>query len=212
MEIDNTLGLLDTLQNTLRDFNVKKASLTERVSLFNLLSECAEKIVPFTHPVLSVRLVEHQKVVDNDYNPNKVAPPEFKLLRHSILKDGLTMPVVTGRQRDCDDLVIIDGYHRSRLIKHDEHIRASLGGYMPVVVLDKSLDERMSSSVRHNMARGAHQVELTAQLVMKLKCLDWSNDDIGRELGMDSDEVLRMQQVTGLAAAFKDDSFSSAWE
>ena len=83
---------------------------------------------------------------------------------------------------------------------------------MPVVVLDKSLDERMSSSVRHNMARGAHQVELTAQLVMKLKRLDWSNDDIGRELGMDSDEVLRMQQVTGLAAAFRDDSFSSAWE
>ena len=212
MTFDSVQSLLVALQDSLRSLNLAKATVTEKVRLFNLLSECAEKIIPFTHPVLGVRLVRHEKVIDNDYNPNKVAPPEFRLLRHSILKDGLTMPVVTGRQEGSDDLVIIDGYHRSRLIKQDEHIHASLGGYMPVVVLNKCLDERMSSSVRHNMARGAHQVELTSQLVMKLKCLDWSNDDIGRELGMDKDEVLRMQQVTGLAAAFKDEAFSSGWE
>lgn len=81
-----------------------------------------------------------------------------------------------------------------------------------MVVLEKALDQRMSSSVRHNLARGAHQVKLTAQLIMKLKNLNWSNEDISRELGMDYDEVLRMQQITGLAAAFKDNEFSMAWE
>ncbi|MFV0487864.1 MAG: IbrB-like domain-containing protein [Vibrio fluvialis] len=205
-------ALLQHLASTLNALDIENMVLSERIALFNQLSEFAAQVVPFKHPALDVRLVKSQLVVDNDYNPNKVAPPEFKLLRHSILKDGLTMPVVTGRQKGNDDLVIIDGYHRSQLMKYDSEIQSSLQGYMPVVILNKTIDERMSSSVRHNMARGAHQVELTAQLVMKLKGLDWSNDDIGRELGMDSDEVLRMQQVTGLAAAFKDDAFSLAWE
>ncbi|KOO15568.1 chromosome partitioning protein ParB [Vibrio xuii] len=187
-------------------------SIQERVSLYNVFTEFAARLAPTQQPVLNVQLVDISLVKNNDYNPNKVSPPEFKLLRHSILKDGLTMPVVTARQEGSNDLVIIDGYHRSHLIQNDAEINRLLSGYMPVVILNKNLDERMSSSVRHNMARGTHQVELTAQLVMKLKNLNWSNEEIGKELGMDSDEVLRMQQITGMAQAFKDNAFSTAWE
>ncbi|KFA94938.1 IbrB-like domain-containing protein [Vibrio sp. ER1A] len=197
---------------SLSELDSPSLNVEQRVQIFNLLSAFGAKLVPFDHPTLDVRLVKSDTLKDNDYNPNKVAPPEYKLLRHSIIQDGLTMPVVAGRQPHSKDLVIIDGYHRSRLLKSDPIINKSLGNYVPTVILNKELDERMSSSVRHNMARGAHQVELTAQLVMKLKKLDWSNEDIGRELGMDGDEVLRMQQVTGLAAAFKDNEFSMAWE
>ncbi|HFK4418742.1 TPA: IbrB-like domain-containing protein [Vibrio parahaemolyticus] len=200
------------LMSVLESLDTESMSQLEQVSLFNLLSEFSAKVAPFKHPVLGVRLVRCESIINNDYNPNKVAPPEFKLLRHSILKDGLTMPVVTARLEGNSDLVIVDGYHRSLLIQHDRDIRGSFDGYIPVVILNKTLDERMSSSVRHNMARGAHQVELTAQLVMKLKNSDWTNEEIGLELGMDCDEVLRMQQVTGLAAAFKDNAFSMAWE
>ncbi|WP_372385212.1 IbrB-like domain-containing protein [Vibrio sp. BS-M-Sm-2] len=193
-------------------YDAESLPLEDKVSLFNFLSELAFELVPFRHPVLNVQLINVQDVIDNDYNPNKVAPPEFRLLHHSIQKDGLTMPIVVGHRVDNKNLVIIDGYHRSQIIKKKSDVYDSLSGYMPVVVLNKTLDERISSSVRHNMARGAHQVELTSQLVMKLRELDWSNEDIGCELGMDNDEVLRMQQVTGLAAAFKNNAFSTAWE
>lgn len=40
-------------------------------------------------PVLNVKMVDIDKVVANDYNPNKVAPPEMKLLKHSIEEDRL---------------------------------------------------------------------------------------------------------------------------
>ncbi|MFM2607266.1 ParB N-terminal domain-containing protein [Vibrio chagasii] len=196
----------------LSELKSEDLDLKQRVKIYNILSDFGASFVPFEHPSLAVKLVESNILKDNDYNPNKVAPPEYKLLKHSIVQDGLTMPIVAGYQSDSNELVIIDGYHRSQLLTSDPCINESFGNYIPVVILNKKLDERISSSVRHNMARGAHQVELTAQLIMKLKKLDWSNEDIGKELGMDSDEILRMQQVTGLAAAFKDNEFSMAWE
>lgn len=187
-------------------------TIKERVAIFNLLSDLSSKIVGLTHPALNVRLVESHLVQDNDYNPNTVAPPEYRLLKHSIRNDGLTMPVVVGKHSDDGRYVVIDGAHRTQLIKTESDINASLANYVPVVVLNKTCEERMSSSIRHNMARGEHQVELTASLVIKLREMDWSDEKIGRELGMDKDEVLRMQQITGLAEAFKDRSFSKAWE
>lgn len=157
-------------------------------------------------------MIDSSLVKDNDYNPNKVAPPEFKLLKHSIEKDGITMPIVVGKLPQSQDYVIIDGYHRSQIIKNDDQINQSISNYIPVVILDKTIDNRMSSSIRHNIARGVHQVELTSKLVIKLRDMNWTNDDISQELGMDNDEVLRMQQVTGLAEAFRHNSFSKAWE
>ncbi|MEC4729033.1 ParB/RepB/Spo0J family partition protein [Shewanella sp. D64] len=209
------MNLTENIENLLDQLSSIKTSLLsvhEKVYIFNRLSDISASIVKFNHPVLNVKLISSSLVKDNDYNPNQVAPPEFKLLKHSIQKDGLTMPIVVGKQQGVNEVVIIDGYHRSRLLKHNLEFKSSLASYIPVVILDKNIDDRMSSSIRHNMARGTHQVELTAQLVIKLRDMDWSNDDIGRELGMDSDEVLRMQQVTGLAAAFSHNAFSIAWE
>ncbi|GAB7225129.1 ParB/RepB/Spo0J family partition protein [Vibrio owensii] len=192
--------------------DLDELTIKERVAIFNLLSDLSSKIVGFTHPALNVKLVESHLVQDNDYNPNNVAPPEYRLLKHSIKSDGVTMPIVVGEHSDDGRYVVIDGAHRTRLIKTESDINVSLANYVPVVVLNKTCEERMSSSIRHNMARGEHQVELTANLVIKLREMDWSDEKIGRELGMDKDEVLRMQQITGLAEAFKDRSFSKAWE
>ncbi|HIF9510964.1 IbrB-like domain-containing protein [Photobacterium damselae] len=207
----NFIQLLKAL-NELDVSDLLDLTVEERVEIFNQLSDISAKIVEFKHPSLNVKLVDSALVKDNDYNPNKVAPPEFKLLTHSIKKDGVTMPVVVGKLPDTEDYVIIDGYHRSQIIKNDDEINNSLSNYIPVVILDKTIDNRMSSSIRHNIARGVHQVELTSKLVIKLRDMNWSNDEICQELGMDNDEVLRMQQVTGLAEAFRHNSFSKAWE
>lgn len=144
---------------------------------------------------------------------NKVAPPEMKLLKLSIRKDGLTMPVVV-----CDSpsdkkhpYVVVDGFHRTSVVQHEKDVNDSLCGYVPVSRLNKSIEDRITATVRHNMARGTHQVELSAKLVTMLKKHNWTNARIGMELGMDADEVLRLKQITGLAEAFKDEEFSKSW-
>lgn len=189
-------------------------SFDKKVELFNQITQELYDWLGVKHPSLNVQLVQADKVMGNDYNPNKVAPPEMKLLKLSIKKDGLTMPVVV-----CDTpenknhpYTVVDGFHRTTVIQQDKEVNESLHGYVPVSRLNKKIEERITSTVRHNMARGTHQVELSAKLVVMLKKHNWTNARIGLELGMDADEVLRLRQITGLAEAFKDESFSKSWE
>lgn len=193
---------------------LKDMPFDEKVKVFNEVTQELYEWMGVEHPTLNVQLVPATKVIGNDYNPNKVAPPEMKLLKLSIKKDGLTMPVVV-----CDTpedknhpYTVVDGFHRTTVVQQDKEVKGSLHGYVPVSRLNKKLEDRITSTVRHNMARGTHQVELSAKLVTMLKKHNWTNARIGMELGMDADEVLRLKQITGLAEAFKDEEFSKSWE
>lgn len=188
-------------------------SFDEKVKVFNTITQELYDWLDVKHPTLNVQLVRSSDVIGNDYNPNKVAPPEMKLLKLSIKKDGITMPVVV-----CDTpenkrypYTVVDGFHRTTVVQQDKEVNESLHGYVPVSRLNKKLEDRITSTVRHNMARGTHQVELSAKLVTLLKKHNWTNARIGLELGMDADEVLRLKQITGLAEAFKNDEFSKSW-
>jgi len=184
----------------------------EKVSIFNEVTQQLYDWLGISHPTLNVQLVKVDEVEGNDYNPNKVAPPEMTLLNLSIQKDGMTMPVVVADQnKKKTPYVVVDGFHRRTVVKKNGKINESLHGYLPVSKLNKSLDDRITSTVRHNMARGTHQVELSAKLVALLKKHNWTNARIGMELGMDPDEVLRLKQITGLAELFKDKEFSNSW-
>ena len=185
--------------------------LDASVALYNQITHLLCKLNPNLPPVCNVQMLKLEMISANHYNPNKMATPENRLLKHSIQQDGLTMPVIVNQIVGCDQYILIDGFHRFELIKSNSELQP-ISGYVPAIVMNKSEEKSMSTSVRHNVARGTHQVELTANLVMQLRELEWSNEKICRELGMDRDEVLRMQQVTGLAAAFKDQDFSEAWE
>lgn len=191
----------------------KEIPFDEKVEIFNRITSELYDWIGVQHPALNVQLLRANEIQGNDYNPNKVAPPEMKLLKLSIKKDGVTMPVVV-----CDTpenkkypYTVVDGFHRTTVIQHDKEINRSLHGYVPCSRLNKSLEDRVTSTVRHNMARGTHQVELSAKLVVLLKKHNWTNERIGIELGMDADEVLRLKQITGLAEVFKDKEFSKSW-
>lgn len=186
--------------------------IEEKVEVYNSISQQLYDFLGMEHPALNVQLVPIDCVEGNDYNPNKVAPPEMKLLELSIKKDGVTMPVVVASEKKNDNWIVVDGFHRTAVCKNSKDIKNSLKGYLPVTRLDKNLENRVASTVRHNMARGTHQVELSAKLVAFLKRNDWSNKRIGEELGMDPDEVLRLRQITGLAEAFQDKEFSKSWD
>ena len=114
----------------------------------------------FKSPVYNVRAVPVEKVVANNYNPNVVAPPEMKLLELSIWEDGYTMPCVCYYLKDSDQYEIVDGFHRYMVMKTSRRIYEREQGLLPVVVIDKDLSHRMTSTIRHNRARGMHNVEL----------------------------------------------------
>ena len=158
----------------------------------------------FKSPVYNVIAVPFEKIVPNTYNPNSVAPPEMKLLYDSIREDGYTMPIVCYYSPKKDLYAIVDGFHRWHVMK--EH------GMMPVAVIDKPLSNRMASTVRHNRARGSHDVDLMSNIVKELHELGRSDAWISKHLGMDKDEILRLKQISGLAALFKDVNFGQAWK
>jgi ParB-like chromosome segregation protein Spo0J len=190
----------------------EKMDIHEKVEVFNKVTQQLYDWLGIDHPVLNVQLVPSDHVKGNDYNPNKVAPPEMELLKLSIRKDGYTMPVVVSAEKENDEWVVVDGFHRTTVGQHTKDVRESLHGYIPVSQLHKGIEDRVTSTVRHNLARGTHQVELSAKLFLFLKKHNWSDARIGKEIGMDADEVLRLKQITGLAEAFADKEFSRSWE
>jgi hypothetical protein len=193
---------------------VASLPLAEQVATLNAIRAQLHEISPFRNePVDFVEWVGTADVVANDYNPNSVAPPEMELLRLSITHDGYTQPVVT--MPDDAARIVIDGFHRNRVARECEDVRARLHGFLPVVSIrtDRAdRPDRIASTIRHNRARGKHKVEAMSEIVLELKRRNWSDAKIGRELGMDPDEVLRLAQITGLAEAFADREFSQSWE
>lgn len=166
----------------------------------------------FQSPVYSVIAVPVEKVFANDYNPNRVAPPEMRLLELSIWEDGFTQPIVCYRDAAHDRYIIVDGFHRYTIMKTSKRIRDREKGLLPIVVIDKPIGERMASTIRHNRARGSHNVDLMSNIVAELVSIGKSDAWIARNIGMDVDEILRLKQLTGLAALFKDREFSPSWE
>ena len=165
----------------------------------------------FISPVYDVKPVPIEKIVPNTYNPNAVAPPELELLYDSIKEDGYTMPVVCYYSSKDDLYVIVDGFHRYRVMLDHKDIYDREKGLLPVSVINKPLAQRMASTVRHNRARGTHDVDLMGNIVRELHDLGRSDAWISKHLGMDKDEILRLKQITGLAALFKDINFGQAW-
>lgn len=166
----------------------------------------------YQSPVYHIIAVPVEKIIPNTYNPNAVAPPELKLLYDSIKEDGYTMPIVCYYIKEKDVYVIVDGFHRYRIMLDYPDIYEREGGMLPVSVIDKPLDCRMASTIRHNRARGSHDVDLMSNIVKELHELGRSDAWISKHLGMDQDEILRLKQITGLSALFHDVEFGQAWK
>jgi len=182
----------------------------EQVSGLNALREKLHDVSPFSEPVEHIKWVPQGDVEGNDYNPNEVATPEMELLHKSIKEDGYTQPIVTYETAP-GHYEIVDGEHRSIIGKEYDDIRERLHDHVPVTVIDKDEQERMGSTIRHNRARGTHQIRDMSDIVVELFDRGWDDERIMEELGMERDEVLRLKQVSGLKKAFSDHEFSQSW-
>lgn len=193
---------------------IAELDIDEQVEVINAIRRALHAISPFKNePVDLVQWVRNETVGANDYNPNSVAPPEMKLLEHSITQDGYTQPIVSWTSESGYE--VVDGFHRNRVGKESAVVRERVHGYLPVVVVNSDrIDrgDRIAATIRHNRARGKHRIDSMSEIVVELKRRNWSPKKIGLELGMDPDEVLRLAQVSGLAEMFADKEFSEAWE
>lgn len=160
------------------------------------------KNTKFKSPVYNVQAIPFDKIVANDYNPNHVAKREMDLLYQSIKADGYTMPIVCYYDEDNDKYIIVDGFHRYSIMATRKDIFERENGMLPVSVIDKDINNRMASTIRHNRARGKHEVELQASLVTMLKD-GWDELKIMKELGMTLEEVQRLIGLKGIASEIK---------
>ncbi|PAV07553.1 IbrB-like domain-containing protein [Methanosphaera cuniculi] len=198
----------DTIKQLKKELN-DIDNIDEKVEKINMINKEIAECMPFDEPISHVQWIQGDQIEANEYNPNKVATPEMNLLYESIRVDGYTQPIVAYKKEDGYE--IVDGFHRNRVGKEHEDIKERLHGYLPLTVIDKPLDERMGSTIRHNRARGTHQIRSMSDIVIELSSEGWSDDRICKSLGMEMDEVLRLKQISGLKKAFSNHKFSKSW-
>ncbi len=183
----------------------------ERMDAINAIRQALHAHSPMKeHPVDCVLWVKQEEVHANSFNPNRVAPPEMELLKRSILEDGYTQPIVVWQESE-HEFEVGDGYHRS-LIAKIPAIFKRVQGRLPVTISQKTgTADHMALTIRHNRARGEHSIELMQHIVAELVDVGMSDGWIMKHIGMDVDELLRLKQLTGLAALFKNAEFSRSW-
>lgn len=185
-----------------------------RIEALNQFRQALHTVSPFSdQPIDCVLWVKEEQITPNEYNPNNMAPPEKRLLLKSLEADGFTQPIVVMNKKE-DQFEIVDGFHRYALSSSKATLKKQFKGYLPVTSIEQrstTLPSRMAATIRHNRARGRHQINSMSEIVTELARLGWDDARISKELGMDSDEVLRLKQINGLLEMFGDRQFSQAW-
>lgn len=201
------------LINALHDY-LQTLSGEAKIEAINQFRLALHAESPFKdQPVDCVLWVKEERVLPNDYNPNNMAPQEKRLLTKSLEADGFTQPIVVIEKKECR-YEIVDGFHRHQLSQSKAALKTRFQGYLPITQLanrDGALSSRMAATIRHNRARGRHQIGAMSEIVRELSHLGWSDEKMSQELGMDADEVLRLKQINGLCEMFGNRQFSQAW-
>lgn len=202
-----------TLINQLHDY-LQSLAPDDKIDAINQFRQVLHAESPFKdQPIDCVLWVKEEQITPNDYNPNNMAPQEKRLLTKSLEADGFTQPIVVVEKKDRH-YEIVDGFHRHQLSQSKATLKKRFHGYLPITQLEKcddSLPSRMAATVRHNRARGRHQISAMSDIVRELSQLGWSDEKMGLELGMDADEILRLKQINGLCEMFGNRQFSQAW-
>ncbi|HDW2397375.1 TPA: ParB-like nuclease domain-containing protein [Enterobacter cloacae] len=201
--------LINEMKNYLQSLPEDK-----RIEAINAFRQAIHENSPFREqPVDCVLWIKQDEITANDYNPNNVAPPEKRLLCKSLEMDGFTQPIVVT-ESEARHYEIVDGFHRHEIGSNRALLKRQLKGYLPVTCLRKERQkkfDRIAATIRHNRARGRHQINAMSDIVRELVQLGWDDERISQELGMDSDEVLRLKQINGLLELFADRRYSEAW-
>jgi len=149
---------------------------------------------------LNVEYVGINDIRPNSYNPNRQSDHDFELLLRSMEDDGFTQPIIVTK-----DGVIVDGEHRWRA--------ADTLGYteIPVVKVNMTEEQARVATIRHNRARGSHDIELEADVLRdleKLGAMDWAKD----ALMITDAEIHRLLDDIEAPEECANEEFSESWE
>jgi len=198
------------LESALRD---GMEAAEDKAAFLNEVRGLLSSLSPWnTQPIDLVRWVPVEQVQANDYNPNSVARNEMRLLYVSISHDGYTQPVVTYWDEEIQKYVIVDGFHRYTIMRTNRDIYDANQGRLPIVVIDKDINDRMASTVRHNRARGKHSVAGMGQIVFNMLRNGATDEEVCAEVGLEAEELARLKYVTGFAKLFEGTEYGQAWE
>ena len=201
------------MKDSLKNLLTKEINAEDQISIIEEIKELLHDLSPLKEqPVNRIRWVLIDEVCPNDYNPNSVAKKEMGLLYTSIKHDGYTQPIVTIQDQKTGKYVIIDGFHRYYTAKTNADILERNKGYLPIVVLEKDINDRMASTVRHNRARGMHSIAGMSSMVFTMLENGWSDKEICNELGMGVEELVKLKHITGFSKLFADAEYNKAWE
>jgi hypothetical protein len=199
------------MQNLRKQIISEFESADDKFEFLNQLREILYEISPEkVNPVDRVLWVPKEKVVANNYNPNSVAEKEMRLLYTSVREDGYTQPIVTIWDEALQKYVIVDGFHRNLILRKYRDIDERCSGRLPIVVIDKTIEQRMASTVRHNRARGSHSVDGMVNILYSMMKQGCSEKEICDKLGLEQKEFIKMKYITGFAKLFKNYEYSKA--
>ncbi len=191
-----TTAYIDTIQQFL-DFR------KESKPVYITSKQYGKILVPCANTVL----VSRELIVANNYNPNHVPKDKMRLLRQSIRDNGFCFPIVTIFDEAEQRFVVVDGFHR-KTMGAPEWMDLD---YIPLVYVDHDISKRMYATVQFNKARGVHQVDLDAEVIRALIEQGKTEDEISTHLGIDIETIHRYKQLTGIAALFKNATYSTPW-
>lgn len=155
--------------------------------------------------VMNTKIVPIEKLIANDYNPNRMPDTEMNLLSLCIRKYGFLFPIITVGEDD-DFYRIVDGYHRYETLKRL--------GKTDVAIIDLKMpyEDAVQLTVLMNRIKGMHQVDKMSDLVVLLEDAGIDDVQLCQNLGMEIEELIRLKQQAGIAHAFKDHEYTKAWE
>lgn len=183
----------------------------DKIEFINEMKQLLFSLSPEnSNPVDRVLWVPMDMVKANNYNPNAVAKQEMQLLYTSIREDGYTQPIVTIWSDQDQKYIIVDGFHRNLIARMYKDIAMRTDGRLPVVVINKDINDRMASTVRHNRARGKHSVDGMTNIIYNMIKNGESDAVICKKLGMEPLELVKLKHITGFAKMFKNYEYSKA--
>ena len=158
-------------------------------------------------PCANTLLVRRHLIRANTYNPNSVSDDKMGLLHESIVSNGFAFPIVCIWDNDDEIFVVVDGFHRY-LISGPDWLGME---YVPVAVLEHDMSQRLCATWQFNKARGAHQVDMDADLIRALIQQKMSEEEIAQHLGIEMETVHRYKQMTGIVELFANVNYSMPW-
>ena len=206
---------ISSLVNEIKRRVANLDSIDRKIDTLNEVRLALHEVSPLkNHPADCVIWEKSEQIETQKINPNAIAPPEMELLYQSIKNDGYTMAVVAFRQND-GTIRVVDGFHRRLIERIHPDISDSTFKRIPLTLIRKSQEDegnRMASTIRHNRARGTHNIELMSTIVAELVEMGKGDPWICKHIGMSADELLRLKQITGLASLFTNKEFSKSWD